>query len=122
MSKTWSRVTVPSSGSGMADLLEDALGGRFRANEDLVGPRLELRVVEGNARGLESGLGEQAEPVRASEEPLDVPVELHAGRPDSLAEQVSVVDDIGRVFRVRVPRPLEIPQAPVRPVVPAVVG
>ena len=53
-----------------------------------------LRMLERDHLRLEAGVGQQAEPVRAREQALDVPVPFDAHRSVGVSQQVRIVDHI----------------------------
>ena len=78
--------------------------------EHFVRSRFELRVLEWEDVRLETYLRQQAEPSRAAEQTLDVPIVFDAHDAVGSAQQAGVVDHVGRVGRIGIERPFQVPQ------------
>src|SRR6185295_11991362 len=92
------------------------------ADEYFVGARFELRVFDWYGPGLEAGIGHQAEPLRPRKQPLSVAIPFNAHAAITVPQQVGVVDNVGCVGRIGIPRPLEIPERAIGAVVTAAIG
>src|SRR3990172_5414305 len=91
------------------------------SQEDSTSPGFALAVIKGDRPGLKAGLGEQAQPGLARKEAQDVAVTLAAEDAVLVFEQVSEVDKVGGVVRIRVPGPFEITHTASFAVMPAVI-
>src|SRR5262245_52775786 len=79
-------------------------------------------MIEYHDGRLEPGVAEPRRPLRAREQPFEVPIAFRADRTVVGAQQIRVVDDVRRVRWIRIPGPLQIPQTAAASVVPAVIG
>jgi hypothetical protein len=65
-------------------------------------------MLERHGARPEPRLGEQAEPVCTTEQALRVSVVYDANRTVAPTWEIGVIDDVGGVRRVRIPRPLKV--------------
>ena len=103
---------------------EEVLGrGLTHTHERFVRHGIDFRVLQrDDARVIEAGIREQPQPVGAIEETLDVAIVLDADGSVRIPHDIRIVHDVGRVGRVGIPHPFQIPEATRRPVMAAVIG
>ena len=67
-------------------------------------------MLEWDDARLEACLRQQAQPCRAAEQTLDVPIVFDAHGAVGSAQQAGVVDNVGRVGGIGIERPFQVPQ------------